>query len=68
MQNSIHPKYEAMNVVCSCGTTFKTRSTKSGDMRLEICSKCHPFFKGKQKIVDTAKRVKKFYAKYSRKK
>jgi len=52
-----------VTVSCACGETFKTRSTK-GDLRLEICSKCHPFFTGKQKLVDTAGRVERFQKKY----
>ena len=64
MKANIHPKYVEVTVSCSCGETFKTRSTK-GDIRLEICSKCHPFFTGKQKLVDTAGRIERFQRKYS---
>ncbi len=63
MKPRIHPKYVEVTVSCACGETFKTRSTK-GDIRLEICSKCHPFFTGKQKLVDTAGRVERFQRKY----
>jgi len=64
MKANIHPKYIEVTVSCACGETFKTRSTK-GDIRLEICSKCHPFFTGKQKLVDTAGRIERFHRKYS---
>ena len=63
MKPDIHPKYEKSAVTCACGNTFETRSTV-GDIRVEICSACHPFFTGKQKIVDTEGRVEKFMAKY----
>lgn len=63
MKAKIHPKYVEVTVSCACGETFKTRSTKR-DIRLEICSKCHPFFTGKQKLVDTAGRVERFQRKY----
>jgi len=63
MKPKIHPKYVEVTVSCACGETFKTRSTKD-DIRLEICSKCHPFFTGKQKLVDTAGRVERFQRKY----
>jgi large subunit ribosomal protein L31 len=65
MKANIHPKYVEVTVSCACGETFKTRSTK-GDIRLEICSKCHPFFTGKQKLVDTAGRVERFQRKYGK--
>jgi large subunit ribosomal protein L31 len=66
MKEGIHPKYQAATVVCACGNTFETRSTKPA-MRVEICSACHPFFTGKQKIVDTEGRVEKFLQKYKMK-
>lgn len=66
MKANIHPKYLEVTVSCACGETFKTRSTK-GDIRLEICSKCHPFFTGKQKLVDTAGRIERFQRKYASK-
>jgi len=60
MKAAIHPAYEEINVVCACGSTFKTRSTHKGDIRVEICSSCHPFFTGRQKLVDTEGRVDRF--------
>jgi len=63
MQKQIHPNYVVATVTCGCGNTFKTRSTKPTIM-VEICSKCHPFFTGKVKFVDTAGRVEKFQRKY----
>jgi len=62
----IHPEYVTAKVVCNCGNTFETRSTK-GDIHVEICSACHPFYSGKQKIVDTEGRVERFYKKYGKK-
>jgi len=65
MKKDIHPKYEEITVTCSCGNTFVTRSTLGKkELHLEICSNCHPFYTGKQKIVDTAGRVEKFKRKY----
>jgi len=66
MREGIHPQYVAATVTCACGNTFETRSTK-GTIRVEICSACHPFFTGKQKIVDTEGRVEKFLQKYKMK-
>ena len=66
MKAGIHPAYEEINVVCACGHTFKTRSAHKGDIRVEICSNCHPFFTGKQKLVDTAGRVERFRRKYAK--
>ena len=63
MKDKIHPNYVEATVTCACGETFKTRSTKAA-IRVEICSKCHPFFTGKQKFVDAAGRVEKFTKKY----
>ena len=60
MKPSIHPEYNEIKVSCSCGNTFQTRSTLGQDLSLEVCSSCHPFYTGKQKIVDTAGRVDKF--------
>ena len=68
MQADIHPKYETITVTCSCGNTFETRSTAGKAVHIDVCSECHPFYTGKQKIVDTAGRVDKFRRKYSRKK
>ncbi len=59
MKEGIHPKYEEVAVKCACGETIVTKSTK-GEMRVDICSKCHPFFTGKQKFVDSGGRVDKF--------
>ena len=64
MKDGIHPEYGPATVTCACGSTFMTRSTKS-DIRIEICSQCHPFFTGRQKIVDTEGRVERFKAKYA---
>ena len=64
MKQEIHPAYEAINVQCSCGNQFAIRSTLTKDLNLDICSKCHPFYTGKQKILDTAGRVEKFKQKY----
>jgi large subunit ribosomal protein L31 len=66
MKAGIHPAYNEVNVVCACGHKFLTRSTHKGDIRVEICSSCHPFFTGKQKLVDTAGRVDKFEKKYQK--
>ena len=65
MKPSIHPEYNEIKVSCSCGNTFQTRSTLGQDLSLEVCSSCHPFYTGKQKIVDTAGRVNKFRKKYA---
>jgi large subunit ribosomal protein L31 len=59
-KEGIHPKYDVIHVKCACGNTFETRSTNKGDIVVEICSQCHPFFTGKQKLVDTAGRVERF--------
>lgn len=63
MKSGIHPEYFETTISCACGEVIQTRSTKK-DIRVEICSKCHPFFTGKQKIVDTAGRVERFRRKY----
>jgi len=67
MKAEIHPNYIDVTVTCSCGNTFQTRSTVGRDLGIEVCSQCHPFFTGKQKIVDTAGRVDKFRQKYGMK-
>lgn len=69
MQDKIHPEYKDLKVTCSCGNVFMTRSTyKKGDeLHVEICSKCHPFYTGQQKIIDTAGRVDRFKKKFARK-
>ncbi len=66
MKPEIHPEYHEVEVRCACGNTFMTRSTKS-ELRLEICSVCHPFYTGKQKLIDTAGMVEKFERRYSTK-
>jgi large subunit ribosomal protein L31 len=68
MKPDIHPAYDAVTVSCSCGNTFETRSTHGGAISLEVCSQCHPFYTGKQKMLDTAGRVDKFRQKYGLKK
>ena len=64
MKDGIHPKYEATTVKCACGATIETRSTKP-NMRVDICSKCHPFFTGRQKLVDTGGRVDRFKKRFN---
>lgn len=64
MKAGIHPAYHEVSVICACGNKFPTRSTSKGDIRVEICSSCHPFFTGRQKLVDTAGRVDRFERKY----
>jgi large subunit ribosomal protein L31 len=66
MKEGIHPEYKEVKVTCACGEEFTTRSTKD-NLRLEICSKCHPFFTGKQKLVDSAGMVEKFERRYGKK-
>lgn len=67
MKANTHPNYHDVTVVCACGNTFKTKSTYKNDvMNIDICNLCHPFFTGKQKLVDTAGRVEKFNKKYNR--
>ena len=63
MKTGIHPEYHDVDVRCACGATWKTRSTKS-ELHLEICSNCHPFFTGRQKLVDTEGRVERFTKKF----
>jgi large subunit ribosomal protein L31 len=65
-KEKIHPKYDAVQVKCACGNNFATRSTHKGDIHVEICSNCHPFFTGKQRLVDTAGRVERFRRKYAK--
>jgi len=65
MKAGIHPKYELSTVKCSCGNTFTTRSTKD-ELRSELCSECHPFYTGKQKLVDTGGRIDRFERRYGR--
>ena len=65
MKTEIHPEYQETTITCACGETIETRSTVP-DQRIAICSKCHPFFTGRQRLVDTAGRVEKFQRKYGR--
>ncbi len=65
MKPGIHPAYAEVNVTCACGHKFRTRSAHKGDIRVEICSNCHPFFTGKQKLIDTEGRVDRFQKKYA---
>ena len=68
MKPGIHPDYKTVNVHCACGAVWTTRSTKGEELRLEICSSCHPFFTGKQKLIDSAGRVERFTRKYGKRK
>lgn len=63
MKKDMHPEMHTVTAVCACGNTFETRSTKP-ELRLEICSECHPFFTGKQKLIDSAGRVERFQRRY----
>ena len=65
MRADIHPEYVVTNVTCSCGNTFTTRSTKA-DLHVELCSECHPFYTGKQKLVDTGGRIDRFERRYGK--
>ena len=65
MKAGIHPAYSEVNVICACGHQFKTGSTHKGDIRVEICAQCHPFFTGRQKLVDREGRVDRFQKKYA---
>jgi large subunit ribosomal protein L31 len=64
MKNGIHPDYKPITISCACGNKVQTRSTKGEDMTLEICAECHPFYTGKQKLVDSAGRIERFRKKY----
>lgn len=66
MKKETHPNYEKAEVKCACGNLFETRSTKGGQIKVDICSACHPFFTGKQKLMDTAGRIEKFRKKYAK--
>ncbi len=66
MKADIHPNYQPITVNCSCGNVFETKSTSGKDLHVEVCSACHPFYTGKQRLVDTAGRVDKFRKKYGR--
>ncbi len=67
MKSDIHPPYHEIKVICTCGNSFETKSTLGEELHVEVCSECHPFYTGKQKIMDTAGRVGKFQARYNRK-
>ena len=67
MKTDIHPEYSDTTVRCSCGNSFTTKSTVKGDLTVELCNECHPFFTGKQKLVDTAGRIDRFQKKYAKK-
>jgi large subunit ribosomal protein L31 len=66
VKTDIHPPYGETNVVCSCGNSFTTRSTHTGEMHVELCNECHPFYTGKQKLVDSGGRVERFQRRYGR--
>lgn len=68
MKPEIHPKYDSITVTCGCGNTFETKSTLEEDLRIDVCSQCHPFFTGKQKIVDSGGRVDKFNKRFGQRK
>lgn len=64
MKEGIHPKYEDITATCSCGNVIKTRSTVSNDLQLDVCSQCHPFYTGKQKVMDTGGRIDRFQKRF----
>ena len=64
MKKGIHPRYTRTKITCVCGNVIETRSTMGGEVKIEICSNCHPFFTGKQKLIDTAGRIERFRRKY----
>ena len=66
MKADIHPDYKEIKVICSCGNSFETKSTLGKELHVEVCSSCHPFYTGQQKIMDTAGRVDKFRKRYNR--
>ena len=68
MKPNIHPKYDVMKATCSCGNVIETRSTLAGDIHLDVCSNCHPFYTGKQKVLDTGGRVDKFNKRFGNRK
>lgn len=68
MRADIHPQYQAVKISCSCGSSFETRSTLGKDIHIEVCSQCHPFYTGQQRIVDSGGRVDKFRRRYGLKK
>lgn len=66
MKAEIHPNYTAITVTCTCGNTFETKSTLADDLNVEVCSNCHPFYTGKQKMLDAGGRVDRFRKRYAR--
>ena len=68
MQTDIHPKYAELVVKCTCGNTFSTQSTRSGNLSVELCNECHPYYTGKQKLVDAGGRVERFNKRYGARK
>lgn len=66
MKKGIHPKYDKAKFICACGNVIETSSTKPGTIKIDICSGCHPFFTGQEKLLDTAGRVERFYRKYKK--
>lgn len=64
MREGIHPKYEDITATCSCGNVIKTRSTVGNDLQLDVCSQCHPFYTGKQKVMDTGGRIDRFQKRF----
>ena len=67
MKEAIHPAYSSITVTCTCGNTFETSSTLGHDLNVEVCSECHPFYTGKQKLMDTAGRIERFRKRYEKK-
>lgn len=67
MKDGIHPEYKTIKFACTCGNAFETGSTLNKDLAIEVCSKCHPFYTGQQKLVDTAGRVEKYRSRYGKK-
>jgi len=65
MQADIHPKYDVMTATCSCGNVIKTRSTLASEIHLDVCSECHPFYTGKQKVLDTGGRIDRFNKRFA---
>lgn len=65
MKPETHPQYEQINVTCSCGNKFKTRSSLTQDLDVDVCDQCHPFYTGKQKVLDTEGRVQRFQSRFS---
>ena len=68
MKDGIHPKYDEITATCSCGNVIKTRSTAGKDLHLDVCGQCHPFYSGKQKVLDTGGRIDKFNKRFGNRK